>query len=426
MGLLMPFFILFMVLGIPIAFAMGIAALAVLLMDGSFPLSIVAQRTVLGTDSFSLLAIPFFILAGHLMNNGGITERIIHFANTIVGRFTGGLGLSAVSASMLISGVSGSAVADVTAIGTPVIPSMIKQGYGKGFSAGLIATASMCGPLIPPSIPFVIYGISITGVSIGGLFIAGAIPGVMLGIALMIMAYFISKRRGYPKYDAVPLKEIAKAGYGAMWALFMPVIILWGILSGIVTVTESAAIAVLYAFIVGFFVYRELQIKHLMRILQMTGLESALVMIIIGIASLMGWVLTISQITDHIAGLLLGISENPVVILLLIVVLLLIVGMFMETVSSMILLIPVLVPVVTAVGVDLTHFGVIMVYTLCIGLITPPVGICLYITQRLAGERIDKVVKESLPFLGAALAVLLLLILVPDLVTWLPELLMKQ
>lgn len=425
MSALVPLFLVLLVIAVPIAFAMGIAAIIVLLVDGSFPLTIVPQRALLAADSFSLLAIPFFVLAGHLMNVGGITDRIIRATNTIVGRFTGGLGLSNVGASMAFGGVSGSALADTTALGSTIIPAMIKEGYGRGFSAVVTAASSTIGPLIPPSIPFVIYGITAgAGVSIGALFLAGFVPGILVGLALMVTVWIISRRRGYPKHPPASPREIFRAVGGASWAILMPVIILGGVVSGIMTVTESAAVAVLYAFFVGCFVYRGFTVREVLPILKRSALDSALVMIVVAMAGLMGWVLAVSGVTREIGNGLLAISENPLVLLLLIAAVLLVVGLFMETVSAMVLLIPVFMPAVLSVGIDPIHFGVVVVYTLLIGMITPPVGLCLFVTQRFAGVSLEAVIRELWPFLATHFLVLLLIIMAPQVVLFIPTLLL--
>lgn len=420
--LLLVVFFAVLCLGVPLAFTMGIAALAVVSTQDMLPLSLVPQRALIGADSFSLLAIPFFILAGNLMNHGGITTRIIAFANAIVGRFTGGLGLGNIVASMLFAGVSGSAVADTTALGSTLIPAMKKEGYDGGFSAAVTAASSICGPIIPPSIPLVIYGLTAgTGVSIGALFLGGAIPGLILGLSLLTLCWLISKRRSYPIYEAVPFRVILQTGLRAIWAIFMPLIILVGVVSGIFTVTESAAVAVVYALIVGMFIYRELRISDLFSVLVATALDSAKVMIIVAMASAFGWIMAFSGLPKAIADLLLTISENPTVILLIMNVLLLVVGTFMEAIAAMIILIPVLVPVAVQVGIDLHHLGVILVFNLMLGLLTPPVGICLYIAAQFARTRIEIIIKEVMPFFTVGLLVLLLITLIPDLVLLLPR-----
>lgn len=422
---LMIGFSVLILIGVPIAFAMGVATLLAIIAHGGMPFSLLAQRALVGADSYALLAIPFFILAGNLMNYGGITSRLIAFANAVVGRFRGGLAQTTVLSTMLFSGISGSAVADATALGKVLIPAMKKQGYGAPFSAALMASASVNGPIIPPSIPMVIYGLSVgKGVSVAALFIGGVIPGLMLGLSLMGMAYYIAVKRNYPVYERVPWRELPRRALPALWAMMMPVIILVGVTAGIFTVTESAAVAVLYAAFIGLVVYRELRLSDLVPILIQTALDSALVMFIIALASGFGYLLAISGLPRDIATWISSISTNHIVILLLINVLLLVVGCFMEAIAAMLILIPVLIPIVQAAGVDLVHFGLIMVFNLMLGLLTPPVGILLYICANFAEVKLEDEVREVLPFLGVGLLVLLLMTLVPSVVLWLPHLLL--
>jgi C4-dicarboxylate transporter DctM subunit len=422
-SVLMIGFLVFLTIGLPIAFAMGLATILAITWHGTLPYSLFAQRALIGADSYSLLAIPFFILAGNLMNVGGITERIITFANACVGRFTGGLGLTTVMSCMVFSGVSGSAVADASALGKVLIPGMKKQGYDGGFAASVTAAASVMGPIIPPSIPLVIYGLSVgKGVSVAALFLGGVVPGLMLALGLSIVVYFIARKRNYPRHEAVPFRRLVSAAGQAGWALFMPVLILVGITGGIVTVTESAAIAVLYAAFVGMVIHRELTWRNIGPIFVQTALDTAVVMIIIAFASGFGWLMAVSGLPRQVAGIITGISDNPLVILLMINVLLLVVGLFMEAIAAMIILIPVLIPIVEAAGIDLVHFGLVMVFNLMLGLLTPPVGILLYICGNFANVRIEAVVREVLPFLGVGLIILAIITVFPATVLWLPKL----
>lgn len=419
---MMASFIALILIGVPIAFAMGLATLASIIAHGGLPFSLLAQRALVGADSYALLAIPFFILAGNLMNYGGITERIISFANSAVGRFRGGLAQTTVLATMIFSGISGSAVADASALGKVLIPAMKKQGYGGPFAAALMASASVCGPIIPPSIPMVIYALSVgKGVSIAALFLGGVVPGFMLGGSLMLMAYIISVRRNFPVFEKVPWSEIPKRFVPALPAILTPVIILVGVTAGIVTVTESAAVAVLYALFVGLVIYRGLKLRDIFPLLVQTALDSALVMFIIAMASGFGYLLAISGLPRELAAWISSISTNPIVILMAINVLLLVVGCFMEAIAAMLILVPVLVPVVQAVGIDLTHFGLVMVFNLMLGLLTPPVGILLYICANFADVKLEDEIKEVMPFLYMGLFVLVLITIFPELVLWLPR-----
>jgi C4-dicarboxylate transporter DctM subunit len=424
---LMLGFVALIGIGVPIAFAMGLATLLAIIAHGGLPFSLLAQRALVGADSYALLAIPFFILAGNLMNSGGITSRLIDFANAVVGRFRGGLAQTTVLSTMLFSGISGSAVADATALGKVLIPAMKKQGYGAPFSAALMASSAVNGPIIPPSIPMVIYGLSVgKGVSVAALFLGGVIPGLLLGLSLMAMAYYIAVKRNYPVFERVPWREIPRRALPALWAMMMPVIILVGVAGGIFTVTESAAVAVLYAAFVGLVVYRELRLRDLGPILVQTALDSALVMFIIALASGFGYLMAISGLPRELAAWISSVSSNPYVILLLLNLLLLVVGCFMEAIAAMLILIPVLIPIVQAAGIDLVHFGLVMVFNLMLGLLTPPVGILLYICANFAEIRLEDVVKAVLPFLAMGLLVLLLITFFPPLVLWLPNLVLGK
>lgn len=425
-SILMLSFTLLMAIGLPIAFAMALAAVVTIAGHDSLPYSVFIQRALIGADNYSLLAIPFFILAGNIMNVGGITARIITFANACVGRFSGGLGLTTVMSCMVFSGVSGSAVADATALGKVLVPGMKRANYDPGFAAAITASASVMGPIIPPSIPLVIYGLSVgKGVSVAALFLGGVVPGIMLGIGLAAATFLIARARNYPVHEAVPMRQVLKSGGQAIWALMMPFVILFGVTGGVVTVTESAAFAVLYALFVSMVIHRELTWRQLWGIFVQSGLDSAVVMIIIAFAAGFGWLMAVSGLPREIAAWIGAFSSNPLVILMLINGLLLVVGCFMEAIAAMIILIPVLIPIVQAAGVDLVHFGLVMVFNLMLGLLTPPVGILLYICGNFAGVKIERVVREVLPFLAVGLAVLLLITFFPGLVLWLPNLMLK-
>ena len=426
-GILVGGFFVLLALGIPLAFAMGIAGTLAILYHGVFPLSLVPHRALLGADSFSLLAIPFFILAGNLMNRGGMTDRIIALANAIVGRFTGGLGLGNITASLFFSGVSGSAVADTTALGSTLIPAMKKEGYSGPFSAAVTASSSICGPIIPPSIPLVLYAlIAGGGVSVGALFLAGVVPGLLLGLGLMVTCWWISRKRGYPVHGGVSWREFLSLLGGASFALVMPVIIVAGVVGGVFTVTESAAVAVLYALLVGTLVYRQLSLRDLLEVLGSSALASAAVMIIVAMAALLGWLLAVSGFPRILAAGLLWISDDPLILLIMIAILLLIVGVFLEAIAALTILVPILVPIAIANGIDLTHLGVVVVLSLMLGLLTPPVGICLYIASQFAETKIEAVFREVVPFFLIGVGVLLLITFFPDLALFLPNVLMGR
>ncbi len=424
---LMVGFVALLLIGVPIAFAMGVASLLAIIVHGGLPFSLLAQRALVGADSYSLLAIPFFILAGNLMNYGGITSRLIEFANAVVGRFRGGLAQTTVLSTMLFSGISGSAIADATALGKVLIPAMKKQGYGAPFAGALMASSAVNGPIIPPSIPMVIYALSVgKGVSVAALFLGGVVPGLLLGFSLMAAAYYISVTRNYPVFERVPWRELPRRALPALWAMMMPLIILGGVTGGVFTVTESAAIAVLYASFVGLVVYRELKISDFPAILVQTALDSALVMFIIALASGFGYLMAISGLPSQVATWISSISTNPYVILLLLNILLLIVGCFMEAIAAMLILTPVLIPIVQAAGIDLVHFGLVMVFNLMLGLLTPPVGILLYICANFAEIRLEDIIKAVMPFLAAGIFVLALITLFPPIVLWLPRMVLGQ
>ncbi|MGM0866666.1 MAG: TRAP transporter large permease [Bacillota bacterium] len=413
-------FLILIFISVPIAFSLGISSIIYLLI-ADIPLSIVPQKMFAGLNSFVLLCIPGFILAGNLMNAGGITERIIGFTNNFVGHIRGGLGLANVGSSMGFAGISGTALADTASIGAVMIPAMKKEGYDADFSAAVTSSSSTVGPIIPPSLPMIIVG-TLASVSIGDLFLAGAVPGVLLGLSLMLVTYVISVKRKYPKGERQPIGVIAKSFTGAFWALLMTFVILFGILGGYFTPTEASIVAVVYALVVGMFVYKELKLKDLPKILLDSMVSTASIMFLVGFANLFGWILVSEQIPILVADGILGISDNPIVVILLINLLLLFVGTFMETIAALVILFPVLLPVASSVGMDPVHFGVMMVLNLVIGLSTPPVGVCLFVASSIGKVSIGKTSKALLPFLGASLVVLLLVAFIPEITLFLPGL----
>ncbi|MFZ5587397.1 MAG: TRAP transporter large permease [Thermodesulfobacteriota bacterium] len=415
-------FLLTLALGFPVAFCLGITALSGLwLLDE--PLLLMAQRMFTGIDSFPLMAVPFFVLAGEIMNRGGTTRRLIEFANVLVGRIPGGLAHTNIVASMFFGGISGSAVADASAIGTILIPGMVRQGYSPGFSAAVTAASSTMGPIIPPSIFMVIMGVT-TGISIGGLFAAGIIPGFLLGVSMMVYSYFLAVRRRFPR-DTTPFSaaRLWRDFVAAGPALLAPVIILGGILGGVFTPTEAAAVAVLYAYLLGVFVYRELKWRDLIGIFIASGTTTAVLLLIIGMANIFAWVLTAEQIPQQIANALLGLTKNPYLILLLINVLLICVGMFLEGGAAIIILAPTLLAVTEAVGVNPLHFGLVMVLNIVVGLLTPPLGVCLFVVCGITGMEFGRLTKAIMPFLALEFGVLLLVTYWPGLILWIPRLL---
>lgn len=411
-------------LGIPIAVALGIVAIGTMwIAVGPELLAIFIQRLYVGTTSFPLLAIPFFVLAGNLMNTGGMTHRIFNVAHLFVGRIRGGLAHVNVLASMLFAGMSGSAVADAAGLGVVEIKAMKEAGYGARFSATVTAVSSTIGPIIPPSIPFVIYG-SLANVSVGALFLAGIVPGALMGLGLMLVIAVVAKRQNLPLGSARPPMRTAMGVVGAaLPALAMPPLVLGGIFMGIVTPTEAAVVAAAYAFLLGRFWYRELSFKNLPDILWDSGRQTAQVMFIIAAAAPFGWVLIQQQIPNALLDVLFSLSTEPWAILLIINAVLLLLGMFIEGIAILIIAFPVLLPIITQIGVDPVHFGVIMVLNLMIGLVTPPVGLCLYVVSSISKVSLAEISAELWPYFIALLVVLGIVTFVPELSLWLPHLL---
>ncbi|PMR72495.1 TRAP transporter large permease [Billgrantia endophytica] len=422
--ILFSVFLALLLIGMPIAFALGIASLIYLLMEG-ISLTIVPQRMYAGIDTFVLLCIPGFVLAGNLMNVGNITEHIIRFSNALLGHIRGGLGLANVGGSMIFGGVSGTAVADAASIGSVMIPGMARAGYDKPFAAAVTAASSTIGPIIPPSVPMIIAG-SLSGISVGRMFLAGAIPGLLMGVAMMVTVYILAVRRGYPKEARVPFPQLLKEAKTAFWALLMTVIILYGIIGGFFTPTEASIVASLYALVVGMFIYKGISWRKLPGILSDTVLTSSALLLLVGLANLFGWILTSEQVPQMIAGLILAISENPIIVILILNLILLFVGAFMETIAALIILFPALLGVATGVGIEPVHFAVMMVLNLMIGLTTPPVGVCLFVVSGIGKLPMLTVARALMPFLLCNLAVLLLVSYVPAISLWLPNLLMGE
>lgn len=402
-------------LGMPVAFALGISSMVYIIAEGH-DLSMIAQSLVRGVDSFTLLAVPFFLLVGELMNSGGITARIIRLAKVLVGHFKGGLAQVNIVSSLIFSGISGSATADTVALGSVLIPAMEKEGYDKKFAAAITAISSIVGPIIPPSITLIIFGV-VTGQPIGPLLIAGIIPGFLIAVSLMVYTYFISKKRKYPSYPRADFNEAKSAFSSGILAMLLPVIIVVGIVSGIFTPTESAAIAALYGILIGFFYYKNLTIKSFWNTLKKTGYESAKILFILAAATIFAWVVTRARVSDIIGDFLFEFSTNPTVILTLVVVFLLIIGLFMLPSEAIVVFAPILTPIVMEVGVNPIHFGVLMVLTLTIGGATPPVGILLYIVQDIAKVQFGKLVRECLPMYIPLVVVALLTAYIPWLST---------
>jgi tripartite ATP-independent transporter DctM subunit len=413
--------IVFLLFGMPIFFSLGTISLIYLMSHHEILLS-VPQRLTMTADSFPLLAAPFFILMGNLMNTAGVTRRIFNFANCLVGHIKGGLGHANVVASMIFAGMSGAAVADAAGLGTIEIKAMKEGGYDVDFAAAITAASSTIGPIIPPSLPMIIYGV-LANASVGGLFVGGIIPGFLMGSALMTYVYFFARNRNYPRHEFPNLKSFHTAFKEAFLSLLTPVILLGGIFSGIFTPTEAAAVAAFYALLLGFF-YGEIKIADLPNIIIRTIETNAVIMALVMTAALFGWVITRAQVPQMMGKLLVGISENPIIILLVLDCFLLFVGCFMEAIAAQMILIPILLPVVLKLGISPIHFGVIMIMNLMIGTLTPPIGVVLYVTAKVADVSFERITKATLPFLIPLLAVLLLVTLIPQLSLFLPSLIL--
>lgn len=422
-ALIAIFFIVLLVLmlaGIPIAYALGIASAGYMIMTNT-SLVMVAQRMVNGANSFTMLAIPFFFMAGELMNISGVTDKIIKMAKALVGHFKGGLAQVNIVASVFFAGVSGSATADTAALGATLIPKMVEEGYDLDFSAAITVASSCVGPIIPPSITLVLFGI-LSGTDVGKLLIAGIVPGVVIALTQMIYTHFYAKKMNYPSYPKATPKEVGKAATSGFTALMMPIIIIGGTLSGVFTPTESAAVAVLYGIIVGFFLYKNIKARQFYQSLKKVGVQSMNNMFILAAAACFSWVLTMTKAADVLVNLMLGISTNKYVVLLMILALLMFIGFFMQASQALVVLTPMLMPVIRAIGVDPVHFGIIMVVTLTFGGCTPPVGSMLFVVNSITKMGFARLSKAMLPLYIPLIIAILLITFVPQLSLFLPGL----
>jgi tripartite ATP-independent transporter DctM subunit len=417
----MVIFVITMVIGFPIAYVLYFTSFG-MLVSMKIPTMMMVQRVIAGIEKEPLLCIPFFILAGAMMSGGGMTQRLIHFSNVLVGRFRGALGLVSVLASMFFAGLSGSAVADATAIGSVLIPAMKKEGYKADFTAAIIASAACCGPLIPPSIPMVVLGI-VCALPIGRLFLAAAFPGIMLGIVLLIGAYIAAVRNNYPKHAPSTMREVLKGFKTSGLALAMPVILVLGIASGAVTDSELGVLAALYALIVGACFYRELNVHKMKECLKETVVSTAIVLFIMGAASLLSWLLAVSGVPQLIIKTIFSITTSKALILMMINGLLLFVGCIMDPIAAILLLGPILVSLGQSIGMDPIHFSSMMVFNLMIGNLTPPVGMTLILATRFADVSMGQGARAVLPYIALALIVLILVTAFPWFSLFLPNLL---
>ncbi len=408
--------------GVPIAFCLGLSSLFYAHL-ADIPLMVLVQRMYGGLNSFTLLCVPGFILAGDLMNAGGLSDRIIKFCNTFIGNVRGGLAQANIIASMIFAGISGTALADAASLGAILIPAMEKEGYDTDFSCAITASSSCIGPIIPPSMPMIIAA-TMTGLSVGKMFVAGILPGFLLGGGQMILTYYLSMKRNYPKGAKSTWRQRLFEFRYAFWAVLMTVIILYGIIGGILTPTEASIVACLYAFLVGTFIYRGLNTRNLPRILMNAAVTTTGIMILIGFANCFAWIMMSERVPKMVADLMFTITGNKYAILLLINIFLLFVGTFMETIAAILTLFPTLLAVTTQVGIDPIQFGVVAVLNLVIGLTTPPVGVCMFVTCSIGKISISRFVRANMPYLALNIGVLLLVSYVPFFTTWLPALVM--
>lgn len=421
-GILFLILFLLLLIGFPVAMALGIISSTWVILAGR-DLQMIASRMYAGIDKFVLMAIPFFVLAGEIMNHSGITERIIHFVNIFIGRFRGGLAQVNIYTSILFAGMTGAAISDVAALGAVFIPAMEKQGYSRDFSAAITAASSIVGPIIPPSIIIVIYG-AVTGVSIGSLFAGAFLPGILLGLSMSVMTAVIARRRNFPVIKKeYSFHEVAIAAKDGIIALMMPVIIIGGIVFGIFTPTEAAAVAVFYALIVGVFFFRSISAKDIYLSLSNALRVSAMLFFIIGVAGILGWIIARVRLPAALAQFFMGISENPNLIFFFVLLLLLFVGTWLETGASCVIFAPILAPMMEMLGFHPIHFGVVMIIALNIGLKTPPLGVCLFAAVSVGKVRFESLVREIWPFLVLDFAFCVALIFFPEIVLILPRLL---
>lgn len=423
MAVLLIAFFIFLALGVPIAFSLGLSSLTyILAFLPRIPLSTIAQQMMGGVSSFSLTAIPFFILVGAIMEAGGISKKLVEFIRTLVGHKRGGIGMIALFSSVIFASLSGSAIANVAATGAITIPLMKKNNYPKGMAGAIEASSSSLGAVIPPSLPFVVYG-GMTSLSIGSLFVGGYVPGVIFAVGILILLIHKAKKFNVPVSEKASRKEVWQSFLHAVPALLTPFIIMGGILGGIMTPTEAGAVGCIYAFAVSGFVYKELKLKDIPRILLETARTTGFVMLVMSCASLFGWVMAFENIPTRIANAILNVLTTPALFMIGMVVLMIIVGTFIDTLSALIILGPVLLPTATMLGIDPLHFGLIICMALSFGVLTPPVGTCLFVAAGIAKTTVEDVAKQCLPFTLVLFGGTLIMALFPEIILWLPRLL---
>lgn len=418
--LLVLMFVLLLVMNVPIAVSIALATFFAILAEGSDPTIVVAAKMANGVNSFALLAIPFFILSGHLMGKGGMARRLVDFAGTLVGFLPGGLAYVNTLTCMLFGSISGSAAAAVSSVGGFMIPEMNRKGYSREFNVAVTTTAATTGMMIPPSNIMIIYSVAAGSVSIAAMFMAGILPGILTGLFIMLVCCGFACIKKYPREPRSTITQVLISFKRAFFSLFLIVVVMGGILAGIFTATEAAAIAVVYAFVLTVIVYREIGFAELPDLLLKTGITTAVVMILIGASSGMSWIMTMANIPQTVSAALLGLSDNPIVILLAINLLLMFVGTFMDMTPAVLIFTPIFLPVVRELGMHEVHFGIMMIANLCIGLCTPPVGTCLFIGCGVGGTTIAKVTKVMLPFFASMIVALMVITYVPQISLWLP------
>ncbi|WP_319563121.1 TRAP transporter large permease [Marispirochaeta sp.] len=426
MAVVIIIFFILLIFGIPVSFTLGLSTLLYLVIVDS-NLIIIAQRMFAGADSFTLMAIPLFIFAGEIMNECGVTRRIINFAQSLVGFIAGGLAHVNIFASMLMAGISGSSTADVASIGNMVISSMEHAGYNRAYSAAVTAASATIGSIIPPSILMVLYG-SITGISIGKLFLAGFIPGIVTGLSQMTYAYFMAKRNP-DKYDGDRIlfnwRNLGKSFLEAIPALVMPLIIVGGILSGVFTATEAGAIASAYGLFVGIFIYREFKVVSILRTMINSARTTGMAMLIVASASAFSWILAKEGFPSAVSGIISGLSENPDIILLAMIIVMLIIGLFMDTTAAAIIMVPIFAPIAAMIGLDPVHFAMIMVLTFIFGGVTPPVGVILYVASAVGKVKMKPLIMEIMPLIGISFLIIILVAYIPQISLFLPSLIIR-